>query len=72
MVSLKRPEDKAADRPEDQAALALKHWPKPTCKECNGPGEVAHICPYAEEIYEDTNTLCTCCDNCAHECAMDI
>jgi hypothetical protein len=30
-----------------------------------------HPCPYAEEI-NDSHTLCTCCGDCQHECAMYI
>jgi hypothetical protein len=31
-----------------------------------------HGCPYAEEIGEDFETKCSCCDDCTGECAMDI
>jgi hypothetical protein len=31
-----------------------------------------HTCPFAEEINDDGETLCRCCDDCTHECAMDI
>jgi len=31
-----------------------------------------HTCPYNEEIYEDHETECNCCEACTHECAMDI
>ena len=31
-----------------------------------------HICPYAEDIHGDYETLCTCCEKCQHECCMDI
>lgn len=31
-----------------------------------------HTCPFAEEIGEDFETLCDCCDYCTTECAMDI
>jgi len=40
------------------------------CK-CNESSE-EHTCPYAEEINEDSETTCTCCDFCAHECCMEI
>ena len=41
---------------------------------CEGKNETAepHTCPFAEEIGDDSETLCTCCDECAYECAMDI
>lgn len=31
-----------------------------------------HPCPFKEEIHGDEDALCTCCEDCAHECAMDI
>jgi hypothetical protein len=31
-----------------------------------------HTCPYAEDINEDYETKCTCCESCEQECAMDI
>lgn len=31
-----------------------------------------HICPYRADIDADYETLCMCCENCQHECAMDI
>jgi len=40
-----------------------------------GCGNVAtepHTCPYGEEILGDFKTLCNCCTDCEHNCAMDI
>ena len=31
-----------------------------------------HTCPYAEDVNNDSSTLCTCCSACEHECCMDI
>ena len=31
-----------------------------------------HICPFKEDIGNDSKTLCYCCDRCQYECAMDI
>ena len=31
-----------------------------------------HTCPFAEEIHGDYESLCTCCAECEHQCAMDI
>ena len=41
---------------------------------CKGKNdaEEPHTCPYAEDINDDHESLCTCCNDCAHECAMDI
>ena len=38
---------------------------------CGNPATTEHECPFASEIHNDA-TPCTCCDDCAHECAMDI
>ena len=45
-----------------------------TGSHCKGKGQAQepHTCPYQSEINDDKTTLCTCCDDCAHECAMDI
>lgn len=34
--------------------------------------QAPHVCPYREEIHEDSTTLCNCCESCTYECAMDI
>lgn len=31
-----------------------------------------HTCPFAEDVEDDHETLCQCCEECTHECAMDI
>lgn len=45
-----------------------------TGSHCGGKGiaEDDHTCPYAEEINNDRESLCNCCNVCANECAMDI
>lgn len=44
------------------------------CERCPNKSKLyePHPCPYAEEINNDYSTLCTCCLDCQHECAMDI
>lgn len=42
------------------------------CDRCNRTGLEPHTCPYTEEINEDYETMCNCCERCSHECAMDI
>lgn len=42
----------------------------PSCEK-NNANEL-HTCPFKEEINNDSETLCECCDDCTHECAMDI
>lgn len=36
------------------------------------PAQNNHTCPYAEEIHNDHDTECDRCDNCIHECCMEI
>jgi len=31
-----------------------------------------HTCPFAEDINNDFETLCRCCDYCTYQCTMDI
>jgi hypothetical protein len=36
------------------------------------PAADEHPCPYAEDVGNDSETLCDCCADCEHQCAMDI
>lgn len=31
-----------------------------------------HPCPFAQDVHNDSESECICCDECTHECAMDI
>lgn len=43
------------------------------CEKCNkNPGNEPHTCPYQEDVNDDYETLCNCCDECMHECSQDI
>lgn len=43
------------------------------CQSCGkNPAEELHTCPYQEDINDDHETLCNCCDECRHNCLMDI
>lgn len=42
------------------------------CIKCSNAGTAEHNCPFSEEIYNDHETLCNCCESCAGNCAMDI
>jgi hypothetical protein len=44
----------------------------PLCKCGKHPAEEPHTCPYADEINDDSETLCRCCAECTQECAWDI
>lgn len=34
--------------------------------------EEPHTCPYREDIHNDSETLCNCCEDCTQSCAEDI
>lgn len=43
------------------------------CSRCKiAASESPHPCPFASEIHDDDQSLCDCCDECTHQCAMDI
>lgn len=42
------------------------------CKGQNEATDALHPCPYDEDVHNDPTPTCTCCEICAHECAMDI
>jgi len=31
-----------------------------------------HTCPFNEDVHGDYETLCNCCEHCAHDCVMEI
>lgn len=39
---------------------------------CDNVAQEPHACPYAEEINDDSETTCTCCEICEGNCAADI
>jgi hypothetical protein len=42
------------------------------CKCGKNPATEPHTCPYNDEIHPENKELCTCCELCQHECAMDV
>lgn len=42
------------------------------CQQCGGEAQGSHTCPYKEEIHDDYETECNCCDNCRQSCCDDI
>lgn len=43
------------------------------CGRCKaGQAQTPHICPYAQDINNDSETLCDCCEGCSQDCADDI
>lgn len=41
------------------------------CK-CGEEGENLHTCPYQEDINNDNEYMCNCCDYCTQQCMNDI
>lgn len=70
---LKRLKEKAEKIKEELKLIEeVEAWEESKCTRCGGEGTEPHTCPYAEEIHYDYDTLCTCCEDCTHECLMDI
>ncbi len=43
------------------------------CQNCSTePAEELHSCPYSEEIHDDYDLKCNCCDSCQRECLNAI
>ena len=42
----------------------------PKCEEREAQEE--HTCPYLEEIGNSYEELCTCCEYCTQNCAMEV
>lgn len=46
---------------------------KNMCKCGKNEAAEPHRCPYQQDINDNNDPeYCTCCDECRHECAMDI
>lgn len=41
-------------------------------KNCKNAKTKPHTCPYQEEICDNKEFECTCCDDCRQECVWDI
>jgi hypothetical protein len=39
---------------------------------CEGRTEEMHPCPFQEEIWDQHEDSCNCCDDCSYECMLDI
>ena len=44
----------------------------PSSFDCGNAAKEPSTCPFAEEINDDSESLCLCCDDCTQECAWDI
>ena len=60
-----------AEHTHEEKALVNLVKQIPNCK-CGELGEENHPCPFAQDIHDDSETLCNCCENCNYECCMDI
>ena len=56
---------KQEDEPMDDAEKCQR-------TRCTAKGEPLHGCPYQEDVNDNYEFRCNCCDECRHECAMDI
>ena len=43
-----------------------------TCSSCGNEGKPLHMCCYDSDIHNDHSDKCTCCNECEHNCAMEI
>ena len=42
------------------------------CQRCESrKGRPLHTCPYQEDINDDKETLCNCCEQCEDMCAVE-
>jgi len=41
------------------------------CK-CGKEAQPSHTCPYQEDINNDHEFKCNCCEDCEEQCCMDI
>jgi len=40
--------------------------------DCINAGTQWHVCPYKHAMFDDSETLCNCCDDCRWQCLQDI
>lgn len=50
-------------KPDDTTAIVTREL----C-ECGVEGKPLHVCPLEQDIYNNDELHCHCCDNCRHEC----
>lgn len=36
------------------------------------PATTPHPCPFMQDVHNDSEDMCTCCDECARDCAADV
>lgn len=58
---------------KEKVEKEVEHIESIKCSRCNkNDAAELHTCPFAEDVNNDTETLCDCCEECTHECEMDI
>lgn len=60
---------------ENKSPVAVMGYGLPAPVMCKCGAFVAqpdHLCPFALDVHDDNETMCSCCDRCAGECAADI
>ena len=58
-------EDGRVEEARCPKAQSARRW-------AHGPALAPHACPFAGEVRADVARRCTCCQQCTHECAMDV
>ncbi len=57
----------------DVVIKEVKKEPIEKCHKCEkGKAQEDHTCPYQSDVNNDDTFTCTCCEDCTHDCAMDI
>ena len=42
------------------------------CERSTNKAQPSHSCPYLEELYNEPDELCNCCEECVDRCCDDI
>jgi hypothetical protein len=54
-----------------QAMLKREKQMSDKCN-CGNEQDDEHTCPFAEDVGNDSESLCRCCEECTYQCAMDV
>lgn len=63
--------DYIAERLDIFLSNAIEFGMKELCKCGRGFTKQSHTCPFSSEVYKDYKR-CSCCDDCTHECFLEI
>ena len=57
----------------NQTPIPCPKVQKDTCEDIDGiASNEPHTCPYAEAIYDDYESTCSCCLECVKGCQMNV